>query len=176
MEIREKLNEHPALVAAILVVALAIVALLVYLTRPRARGDDDGGAPHQVWFVDLNDSQRFTADDTLASVKRDTGDFEGMPSGVRAYVFACGSCADEGARFVGYFERFTPVVLDRLKTAKITRYHQLGDPPPSWVEPGRMRRAVDGGAWYAASSDEGRYIETELYKKCPGRDITECRP
>lgn len=175
MDIREKLNEHPALVAASLVAALAVVALLVYVTRPRTR-PQDGDGQHQAWYIDLNDKQRFTADDTLASVARESGDFEGLPSGVRVYVFACGSCADEGTRFVGYYERFTPEVLERLKAAKITRYHQLGDPPPSWVEPGRMRRAVDGEAWYAANTDEGRYIETDLYKKCPGRDITECRP
>lgn len=175
MDIREKLNEHTALVAASLVAALAVVALLVFLTRPRGRSADDAAA-NRAWYVDLNDKQRFTAPDTLASVTRESGDYESAPAGVRAYVFACGSCADEATRFVGYYEKFTPAVLERLMAAKITHYHQLGDPPPTWIEPGRMRRAVDGQAWFSANTDEGRYIETELYKKCPGRDISECRP
>lgn len=173
MDFREKLNEHPILVSAILVALLAIVALLVYFTRPRVRGA--GGDGETLWYFDLDQQQLFVHADTLESVKRES-DFEGAPAGVRAYVFACGSCAEEKSRFVGYYERFTPAVLDRLKAVKLARYHELGDPPPTWIEAGRQRRAVGGSEWYDALSESGRYIETELYKKCPTNHLLECRP
>ncbi|MDX1681627.1 MAG: hypothetical protein R3336_00775 [Phycisphaeraceae bacterium] len=100
--IRQWLNKNSALatVAMIAVLALAIGAIAWQMKGPSY-------APVSVdtWFYDLKSGEVFVAkSDRTPPIKTDNGPLaNGMPAGVRALVFACGSC-ETGEQFIGWLQ------------------------------------------------------------------------
>lgn len=62
----------------------------------------------QVFFYDLGAGQLYhAAADARPPFAAPSGDgADGLPQGVRAHVFSCGSCADPAQRVIGYLETY----------------------------------------------------------------------
>ncbi len=92
----------------------------------------------------------------------------GTNRGVRAYVFACGSCADESKRFIGWLEIFTPSARTRLRSQDDPAGADLPAPAESWNQshwiskPGTDR-------WVSPRSAEGLELMDDIHKRCRDR-------
>src|SRR5690606_19949919 len=85
------------------VVLLVLVAAVVWLNLP-ARENPRGLLAQPAYFVNLADGELFPGESTDLAPIAVPGDPEA--EGVRAHVFACGSC--ENDPFIAYVEKWTP--------------------------------------------------------------------
>ena len=83
----------------LLLVVLAVVLFLV--ARKPASGRPEG----QLWFYNEITGQLFAASDSSIPPIETTS---GPGTGVRAWVFSCGDCANPDERFIGYLEKMHP--------------------------------------------------------------------
>ena len=83
----------------LLLVVLAVVLFLV--ARKPASGRPEG----QLWFYNEITGQLFAASDLSIPPIETTS---GPGTGVRAWVFSCGDCANPDERFIGYLEKMHP--------------------------------------------------------------------
>ena len=87
MNIREYLNNNPAVVTIAAVVLL--IVCLGFIVRQLLPGGS--GGPVDVWFYDLGNQQIFVeSSDKYPPIEAASG----PNNGVRAYIFACGSCEE----------------------------------------------------------------------------------
>ena len=83
----------------LLLVVLVVVLFLV--ARKPASGRPEG----QLWFYNEITGQLFAASDlSIPPIKTTSG----PGTGVRAWVFSCGDCANPDERFIGYLEKMQP--------------------------------------------------------------------
>ena len=83
----------------LLLVVLAVVLFLV--ARKPASGRPEG----QLWFYNEITGQLFASSDSSIPPIETTS---GPGTGVRAWVFSCGDCANPDERFIGYLEKMHP--------------------------------------------------------------------
>jgi hypothetical protein len=116
------------------------------------------------WYYDVQAKEYFI-DDTkrIAPFTRPNGH-----EAVRAHFFTCGDC-EEGQRFIGYYEKYTPQVKAKLEQSS---------------EPGQLYEMAfqgrlysrDGQTWVPADRPEGIRITAELQQRCPPKKLRYCPP
>ena len=146
------LNKHPK--AAALVSILALVGAVGYLfyfqfsKNRRPEGD--------LWFYNLETGQLFPESD-LSVPPIDTE--SGPGTGVRAYVYSCGDCANPDQRYVAYLETMVP----QAKKAVEGYLKEFGTQTGIGMaidkfEAGILVRAPEGIQWVPQMSPEGQRI------------------
>ena len=162
----------PKLIALVLAcfVIVAGLAWIYVQTRPPPSTD----APHRAYFFDLTTGKLFTGmSDRLPPVEVRSGDHvDGMPAGVRAYVFSCGNCGDEQSRTIGYLETFTPKVRDLVMNRPPD---QEGKPPIDLsgdIAKGQWVAKAPGQSWKPAPPSEPKPSNVGDVKK-PATDVAK---
>lgn len=127
------LNRHPVAALLFAVVLLAVsAAWMGYTIATRPKKTSVG--PLQRFYYDVSTGELFTAD---AGLKPPIQRFlpDSPPTGVVAHVFACGSCEDEAARFIGYIETYKPDEAVRAITSAGAGSRTLGVGPRRYPRP-----------------------------------------
>lgn len=120
--------------------------------------------PGLSWYYDVETKEYFTDSPArVAPFKRDNGH-----EAVRAHFFSCGDC-DQGERFIGYYEKYTDEVKQKIESrADTSKLYEA-------AFSGRLY-SKDGQTWLAADKPEGIAITTELQKRCPPKTLRYCPP
>lgn len=186
MNARDFLNNNSALVTIIAVVIL-VVSLGVIIMNTRGPG---AVQTVDLYFYDLNTGQLFVAaSDQIPPIDVPGGQpiqtAQGpKPAGVRAHVFACGTCPDvtgmnadqvkaAGAQ-IAYIEMFT----EQGKAAMTAPPNAQG-PGPMMVDP--MEQTLVAKAedrkWLPMYSEQGYRLTEGAIQPCPdGSPPLACRP
>ena len=164
-QVREKLKENQGIATVIMgmmiFAALGFLALRIWgmLNPPPPPEDIVMG-----YFYDLNTKTLYVMPaDTKIPMERPSGPFEGDPAGVRAHVFACGQCAEESKRFIGYLEKPIP---------------EADRPPPDdpRSEVTLVKRPEDS-KWVESDSREAAAIREAVFSRCTATERANfCRP
>ena len=107
-------TDRPLLVVAAAVVVFilfVVVAVASFGSKSAARQKSLGNV---VWYLDLDTGKLMAKSATLLPPIPASS----PTSGVRAYVFSCGGCDNENARFVAYVERYEPEARSKLQSAR----------------------------------------------------------
>jgi hypothetical protein len=102
---------------------------------------------------------------------------DGKPAGVWAAVFACGSCANQADRFVGWIETLTPELRDQLKPIYLSpeRPDALDDLGPARVDPkSRFIADPDKKEWHDHDSPHADAIRRAVKTRCKGATAVTC--
>ncbi|MCX5658738.1 MAG: hypothetical protein NTW19_03330 [Planctomycetota bacterium] len=163
------------LVALIATGGLRAVGSVFAQPEPVARA----GKAHNVYYFDLGTGGLYAApSNSPMPMPAPSGKLgpNGTLGGVRAYVFACGNCAEPAARFTGYIETIDPASLV---------------PPPAEGEapaapPGHTALMAAFGRviavpdieprWISPTSEEGLVILHQLHKQCGEQPLKTCAP
>lgn len=188
MSIRTLLNRNGPIV-------ITIVVLLVILAVVWAISRMSGGSPAAVtalaetYYYDLGSKKLFaapTGQPSPIAARSGSTQEDGSPGGVLAYVYSCGSCANEAERFVGYLEQMSKEGRDALATMQSQNPGmRWEDVPPAGrrsmnVNPDESmivaRESLEGG-WVPRDSTEGINIINEALAKCgEGKRPATCKP
>ena len=179
MGLREFLNRNSVLatVLAALVLALSLGFLFYHQRGSKTAPLAD------VYFYDLASTSANRADG-LFTAKEDSplpldlplGAPDAQPTGVRAWVFSCGDCADRSSLFIGYLETWTKEYREaRLQIPELLKKRQ---PIPVAVRThqGRLVSSADEIKWYGFNTGEGQRIMGEVIKHCGETPPTPCDP
>ena len=148
MQIREWMNQNSAVVT-VAALALLILALVLLFSQCRSGGVPQGTG--EAYYYDTETGDYFVGDATAVPPITSQA---GNPA-VRAHLFTCGDCANEGERFVGYYEKYSDsakqaIEADPESMAAYEAYIQ-----------GRLF-SRDGSRWVPAESPEGYEIMQSL--------------
>lgn len=159
-QLRDTLNKNPALmIAGAAVLTIAALGFVAMRVLGVAGTTEEVKPVMMAYYYDQNTKELFTLPtETEWQVERPSGEFEGEPAGVRAYVYACGPCNDESKRFTAWLAK--PLPEDQRK-------------PDS--EAFLMRRPEDK-KWVRNDSPEGNRIMQENRRRCAGEQVNLCRP
>lgn len=145
--------------AAVIVLAIAAV-IFTSGGRPADR------AAAAMYFINLDTDELVAAPGSVSPIALPSG-----AQGVRAVVYACGSCADETKRTVAYVEKTEPVAA-----LPADRPPMPGDPTPD----DGIRVSDDRGqTWHPAQSPEGLAILNKADPKIAcqhGQPYATCLP
>lgn len=145
---------------AVLMLLIAAAVLVWYMNRKV------GPEAESLWYADPVSGNMVSAPDEVPPTKT------GL---VRAFVFSCGECGDDKARFTGYFERFTPEAKMEMAKVGVLRYDgpggisQLTEAEAAAYFTGgkrQIRRATESD-WVDHDSEKGNAILDEVEKRCP---------
>lgn len=144
---RDWLNQHRGVVVGIVALILVACGVLLWYGMRDARPD----FPDNAFFYDVGTGKVFEAElGMVPPIAAPSGQTlpDGSPGGVKAYVYACGSCFDENARKIAYLERFTAEAQQRREELR-QQYNVPIDhlPPQAWQQ-------------IRASPDDGRLVAT----------------
>lgn len=90
MKIRDYLNQNSSVGILAAVVLLVISLFIIYR---QLTGSGGGPRITELYYYDLNTGRVFVAPiEAVPPIETDSGDYQGEPAGVRANIFACGSC------------------------------------------------------------------------------------
>lgn len=181
-------NNSAAVTVAAVVLLVASLAIIIYTNS----GTGAGMVNPDMYFMDLNTGELFVgkAADTPPIVAP-SGDWKGAqpgtPAGAKAYVYACGDCADASKRFIGYVEMYTPEA--KAKMQKMQEAMKSGEPNPEMymmeqdMESGRMVAGASGTTppgprdFVQAMSEQGMKLMEAIGTRCPeGERLRLCRP
>ena len=162
--LRDRLSKYKGMTTAIcmtlLVGAMATVGLSLMPEKYRPP------EPLPVYYFDLNTSEVFAAPPShVVPVEAPSGPTsKGKPAGVRAHVFACGSCDDSEA-WVGYLQSNRPIPPEEAAQREQGVYTGsdiiIGSP--------------DASSWYREDTPEG--IQLININPCPAdQPRIECFP
>jgi hypothetical protein len=113
-----------------------------------------------IYFYDLNKKELIeVVGGTIPPIDTDSGDFQGMPAGVRAHVFCCGPRLRDTELFVGYLEVPVAKLPEKLKPPG------MPDKGPEG-EPLMAIRSVDAETWHDPLSSEGMQVMNDLSSRC----------
>src|SRR5689334_2143183 len=101
MSVRQLLRESRLLSVIIILVCVGAAAAIAFL-----RGGSSSPPGPARYFYDLNKKELLIAPDAVPPIAVKASGKTDKAGGVRAYVFACTSCADEKDRFVGYLHTY----------------------------------------------------------------------
>lgn len=164
-----KKSQLPKIIGA--VVMLAAAGAILYL-QFKPGGVGVGASDYFYW--DEKAGALIVRGHELAPFKVNPNDAEA--TGVRAWVYTCGSCADESARFVAYVEKFSPAARQRLADANVSGYEALDDDVMrAMVQPADVlvRRTAET-QWVEKGDDFMEAITKELEGKCGGAGVKLC--
>jgi len=164
-ELREKINEMPAIgygiPGGIFLIALIVVGVWMF------SGNDDGNntARKQDWYYDLETKEKFAADAAqnppILTPAQKLGD---TPRGVRVHMVTCGSCSDAE---IGWFEKYDEKTLKAI----------AGAGESADVQAGHLVRSKDGDddKWLVSRDPKGQELTRAFYNKCP-KTFKDCYP
>jgi hypothetical protein len=170
MQARSWLNRHAGLATIIAVVVLiASICFLLYMKSGSGNDAED------VYYFDLGSTASNPLDRLFISrskmppiVAPSGASVDGRPAGVRAWVFACGSCAEGTPRFIGYLTTSNP---------------DAGAPPAPGPTANKgpqptLIRALEQASWAPLSSPESMAIQQAVVARCPDPQAppVECLP
>ncbi|GIW78286.1 MAG: hypothetical protein KatS3mg105_0093 [Gemmatales bacterium] len=156
MSLRESINENPVLGLGIALVLLAVAAAGYFLIKPDTSERDKEYEPLS-YYYDQNKKELFVAPSGReVPFETDSGSYQGEPAAVRAHVFACGSCADESKRFIGWLSKPAPP-------------GQAGG-AEEWI------RLPDQNKWYPSNSPEAQRIFNQVRQRCQKTHVLHCSP
>jgi hypothetical protein len=170
--LRETINKHTAL-ATVIAVVLIVGAIVFFLLRDRSGATPNPG----VYYYDLGSTAANPLDRLFPARNLDIPPIDapsgktqpdGSPAGVRAMVFACGSCDDAAARYIGY-----------LITTPGKARGQQGPPglPTGPMGPaGQVIRSPQSETWVPLTSGEGQAIMEAARTRCGSEQPVDCLP
>lgn len=173
MKLRNWLNNNSSVVIIVAIVLLVLsLASIIYTSQ----GPSFEPRIIDVYYYDLGSKKLFIdKSDKYPPIAAPSGE-----KGVRAYVFSCGSCADEKQRFIGYLEMYTPKAKERLENPQPPAAQMDPDvPPPDFdiYNQGRLVRGMDTEEWVTAESEAGFQIIDKISTKCGGMEYPKsCFP
>jgi len=157
INLRGWVNKNPRVVIGITIASvsiLLIVVILLLIPDETVKVEEY----EKDWFYDVNTGKLFVAKkDLVPPVESPWGPLaDGVPAGVRAYVFSYKPDPNESERFIGFLEipdpNFNPdSVNSQLKGAGL------------WGQ-GKLIRKVEDEQWYPANSAEGQAILIEFFQ------------
>lgn len=152
MSILQNIQGNPAVKAGIAAVVLVLAAGAFYfnLRTPPETVD-------RLWYFDLNTQQLFAAADQVPPIAAPSGPIDGKPAGVRAYVYACGTC-DPATNKTGWLETFPP------EAGIAGSYASLGYDFPLGAS--TLIKRPNDKEWVKADSSEAREIKEEAKSRC----------
>lgn len=157
--VRDWINNNSA-VATVVIIAVLLAALGSLVWRgvpPRVKAS-------QVWFYDATADKLFTAKSTeLAPITSPDGH-----EAVRAHFYSCGPCTAE-ARFLGYYEKFSPETKKQIEANLEALIFQPGPVP------GRFY-STDAQMWHEDGSKQAEQIKAAPHVKCPDGAANACLP
>lgn len=163
MALREKLNAHPGIAIAVVIVAVAAAIFAVL-----ARTGEQRHLPTQVYFS-VDDGASYFADDK-AYLPQFT---KGGKEAVEARVFQCGS----GKPFVAYLTKYSPAALAALQEQKKIAA-QMKDAGPRQAELFQKLSSLNGiirsGQLYKEPGQKD-WTPVEITAKCPD-GVSEPQP
>lgn len=162
------LKDKPVLGALVAVGILAISAVLIMRSV--------SGSAIESYYFDLQTGELFTAAQDL---KTPINAPSGASNGVRAYVFACGTCSDANMKVV-YIEQLSEEAAqmqanyrpsdDPAKEAEYQRVmekgYRIAEPPAAGAEPN----------WQAYFSPQGQALANSHQSMCSGSKAEACMP
>ncbi len=164
MNIRDTLERHRTIISIVCVIFMLLgLALGVrWMIGPRVTSPGSFADVGQEFYYVLETKQYFV--DSINKVppfKNDKGQ-----EAVRAYYFSCGPCT-KGSRFVGYYEKYSDEVKQRIESgAELTS--ELA---------GQALVSADGQKWFALDKHESRPITSAARKKCKkDQKLRPCYP
>jgi len=182
MGLRDSLNNHP--VATTVVALLLLVGSAIGFMLMQDQGRRSAVFRDKVFFVDLKTGQQFIARYDRVAPIRSYSDAPDEASGVRAYVFGCGSCNDDA--FVAYVERFTAegrTIQTRLNARgrempSQTERLALMDTLDTEVEVALWEPNVVGSniQWHVRSSEPGQRVVNSPRDRCRDQPAMVCSP
>jgi hypothetical protein len=168
MQIREYINQHPALAWGIAgPLALAAVVFIAWWAWPHVERE-----PQQMaYFYDLNTGELFEVPaSTIGPIETESGPYKQMPAGVRAHVYCYGTYREGVEKFVGYLE----VPIEGVPR---DQWPPGVEPDPDTEIGDYLVRRPDDDRWYNASSPEGIAIMDEVHTRCPeGQRVSYVKP
>ncbi len=151
------------IVISTLALTVSAVVLIVRFWPPPA-------APRTVWYMDLGTGELFVADSGLTppiAAPSGTLSEQGQPMGVRAHVFARGSCWWPWSRYVGYLENAAPQTS--------AKFNRPAFAPAVTEDDLQVSRPDVAGGWISMNSKEGMDIIRAAMEP-DGRAAHECFP
>jgi len=165
-------NRSPVIgaAAAMLVLSLSIVTAAAW----------DGGHARnpKLWYYDLETHELFTSRRPLPPIAAPSNDNTDAPTGVRAYVFACGACSAKGeGEFIGYLETFSDEATDLYRRVENGEELALNE-EELWktVSQGHRIRDEPNDRWVPFDNEDGRQIRANVATRCPNTNATPCYP
>jgi hypothetical protein len=190
MNIREWLNQNPAFstVAAVVALVCALGYAVVHFTKGSA---GRGNAPKATYYYDIVAGTLFTADPTLMPpIETPAGNTvtvkgKPQPAGVRAFIMACGGCAENldgktvqevvasGAKII-YVQKYTEKAKKMAEQAKAAAADGNGPPMPMRMDMHMMGQMVakvpsaagDMPKFKMSTSPGARGIFAQMLEKC----------
>ncbi|MCX5662713.1 MAG: hypothetical protein NTW19_23785 [Planctomycetota bacterium] len=162
MSIQEMWKENKAFRVGVtcgLVVVAAVVLLIQTGVIPPST------VVGKFWYYDLATEKLFAADDQIPPIRVPTGPKDGPPTGVRAYVFACGECSDASKRVIGYLETFDPEVHDEIVQGTPTYAAATGSDVIPGMQKNLIKRPTDK-EWIGGSTPEGIDLKLAATPTC----------
>lgn len=146
--------------------AFVIVAIAVW--RPWA---GEANAVGGRWYFDLNSGELVTADSKeLPPITLDSGHLA-----VLAYVYACGECANESNRFIGYLERYTDSFKEDVRAGRPPGQGDAMEARMAAVEVAAAPRDGESPQWVAMMSPAASHIRN-VGQRCPDGKAVSCLP
>lgn len=186
------------------VIVLGLLALIAsggfraasaVLAQPEAA--PRGGRAHNIYYFDLGTNALYSAPSTSPTpMPAPSGKLgpNGTLGGVRAYVFACGSCDDPASRFTAYLETIDPVSLTPPPpdpgVAAVPTETETVAPVPTAAAPAAPAKPVahppgfgrvialpePDPRWISPTSEEGLLLQHQPRKKCAELPAKNCTP
>lgn len=202
-EIRSLLYLYPNLGYTLVLLLLAGCTILAIKA---SSGPVANSIPNTAYYYDLNTNALFVGPTyAVPPIDAPSGAApDGSPAGVRAHLFACGSCASPDDRFVAYLVRVNPNSAALVYASHVRSNAQAGSPPdpgsasapaseesasPSHDEPQPGREAEIAAntfvalpdlssGWVPMAEDQAQSIMThQLDARCGhGKPAIECWP
>ncbi|MEX2671637.1 MAG: hypothetical protein WD294_05950 [Phycisphaeraceae bacterium] len=183
MNVREWLNNNSAVVTIVAVLVLCFaLAFIIWNNSPASYG------PIDIYYVDLNTGELFTAKNTDYPPIAAPSDNEGEQNGVRIHMYACGDCPsgltgrsldtlESDGVHVAYLERYTPEAQQALQRDMTEsspddemRYYEM-------IETGQLVRGPDRSDWVSVNSEPGYRLMSRFGERCSSGESPDiCRP
>ena len=175
------ITKNPLVAVLVAVIALGIAGYFIFRSFKPASAAATNWS--KVWCYDIAKGTTFVGTEQKVPAFAIDGSTptDGSPAGVRAEVFSCGDCNDDGARFVGWLWKFTP------ETAKLVQ-GMVDARPNGFVEDSPYDSAAARGnpdviliassdrsaEWYPEPSSEAGDIKAKVATRCNGLPAKPC--
>lgn len=189
MKFRKWLDQNSAAVTVVTLIFMigALISIYYQLSPPRRRV-----ASPNAFYYDLNSTKAKVMDRLFVSngnqfppIPAPSGKpmDNGLPSGVRAWVFSCGSCTDKSKYFIGFLETFTQEgkeAIQALKNRTPSMIEALEASPEGTIvqSEGHLISTPGEDAWVTFGSQAGAEIMSKIQQHCtePDKPAIPCGP
>jgi hypothetical protein len=175
MGVRDTLNNNPAIttVGAVVIMVICLGLIVWQLTG------SEGGGPTAVYWYDMNTGQIFVDEPQQSPIQTASGPTDdGEPAGVRATIFACGSCADYEGMTPDEVQQSGGKVAYLLRMPPQPKNQQQDQENPMAGMMGRMPKVSLPGKiqWVSQHSQSAQRIFQNMPQCSGDQDPEHCRP